>query len=339
MANRKKIPKSWLVVIIISLFITFYQLPYYVTTPGMAKSLSDVVQVEGGFEESGEFMLTTIRMGKANLLQLGWAKVRDYHHIYPEEDIRPSGVTETEFHERQLHMMDSSKEAAIAVAYQKANKFVEIKNNGIYVMDVMEGMPAAKQLEAGDRIYAINNIKIESADEFINIVGQKKIGDKVTLQIDRGNDMNKRVEVKLASFPNNEDKAGLGIRLVTDQSVVVKPEVTIDTNEIGGPSAGLMFTLEIYNQLTKKDYTKGYKIAGTGTMNFNGEVGPIGGIEQKIVAADNAGADVFFAPNENGKKDSDYANAVKTAKDIETDMKIVPVDTFDDALSFLKELS
>ncbi|MFP3361706.1 S16 family serine protease, partial [Planococcus sp. SIMBA_143] len=74
------------------------------------------------------------------------------------------------------------------------------------------------------------------------------------------------------------------------------PSIKINTDEIGGPSAGLMFSLEIYNQLTEEDWTKGYEIAGTGTINDEGEVGPIGGIKQKIVAADGSGAEIFFAP-------------------------------------------
>ena len=113
----------------------------------------------------------------------------------------------------------------------------------------------------------------------------------------------------------------------------------IDAHKIGGPSAGLMFTLEIYNQLVKEDITKGHEIAGTGTINEKGEVGPIGGISQKVVAAHNAGAEIFFAPNENGKEKSNYKDAVKTAKDINTKMKIIPVDTLDDALMYLDKMS
>ena len=79
---------------------------------------------------------------------------------------------------------------------------------------------------------------------------------------------------------------------------MVDPKVKIDSHEIGGPSAGLMFTLEIYNQLVEDDLTRGHEIAGTGTINEKGEVGPIGGIQQKVVAASDAGAEVFFAPNE-----------------------------------------
>jgi len=100
----------------------------------------------------------------------------------------------------------------------------------------------------------------------------------------------------------------------------------------------LMMSLEIYNQLVDEDITKGYKIAGTGTIDPSGKVGRIGGIEQKIVAAHKSGADIFFAPNENGEKNSNYQMALKTAEDIKTKMVIVPVDTFEDALKYLDSL-
>ena len=98
------------------------------------------------------------------------------------------------------------------------------------------------------------------------------------------------------------------------RTLIVHPKVTVHSDEIGGPSAGFMFSLEIYNQLTKEDLTKGYKIAGTGTISTDGTVGKIGGIEQKVVAADKAGAEIFFAPNENGEKNSNYQNAIIDCK-------------------------
>ena len=99
-----------------------------------------------------------------------------------------------------------------------------------------------------------------------------------------------------------------------------------------------MFSLEIYNQLVKEDMTKGYTIAGTGTIDEEGHVGAIGGIDQKIVAASESGADIFFAPNENGAVGSNYEVALATAEDIGTSMKVVPVDTMEDALNYLKSL-
>ena len=142
----------------------------------------------------------------------------------------------------------------------------------------------------------------------------------------------------LKPFKEEPKRVGIGVSLFTDRHVKVSPSVKVDIENIGGPSAGLMMSLEIYNQLTKEDETHGYAIAGTGTIDADGTVGPIGGIDQKVVAADKAGKDIFFAPNDKGDPNSDYKNAVKTAKDIKSDMKIVPVDTMQDALNYLNKL-
>src|SRR5690625_3309503 len=100
-----------------------------------------------------------------------------------------------------------------------------------------------------------------------------------------------------------------------------------------------MFSLEIYDQLTKQDLTHGYEIGGTGEVDYNGNVIRIGGIDKKVIAADKEGCDIFFAPNEGGAKDSNYSVAKNTAEEIGTDMKIVPVDTFKDAFEYLQGLN
>ena len=122
-------------------------------------------------------------------------------------------------------------------------------------------------------------------------------------------------------------------------------DVTFDTSGVGGPSAGLMFTLDIYDQVNNEDLRKGRKIAGTGTIESDGSVGEIGGAALKVVAAAKAGADIFFVPKnpvdeETLKKDPDaktnYEEAVAAAKDLDTDMKIVPVTTVQEAIDYLR---
>jgi len=351
MNKRRSISKSWIFVIIIALFLTFFQLPYYISSPGMATELAPIVKVEGGNKERGSFSLTTVRIGRANVVQYAWAKVNDYYEIYPEDYIRPEGETESEYSNRQLHMMEDSKEQATVVAYTNAKKDINIKYNGVYVMSVIKGMPAENILQVGDRLFSVDGHDMKSSEEFIKYVSGKKKGDIVKLKLERDG---KTIEIKvpLAVFPKEqtgekEDKVGLGILLVTDRKVEVNPPVEINTEKIGGPSAGLMFSLEIYNQLIDEDLTKGYKIAGTGTIGYDGEVGPIGGIQQKIVAADKSDIEIFFAPNEKGRSRIDengeviltnYQEALETAKKIKTDMKIVPVDTFDEAINYLENL-
>ena len=135
---------------------------------------------------------------------------------------------------------------------------------------------------------------------------------------------------------------------MTDHTAIKSDtQVTIDSGSIGGPSAGLMFTLEIYEQLTGKNLRQGKEIAGTGTINSAGEVSRIGGIDKKVASADQAGVEVFFAPDDEISKEmkkeypelqSNYEEAKKAAKELNSSMKIVPVKTVQDALDYLENM-
>lgn len=337
--NKRFYFRFFIILLALFLFlVSFYSLPYYVSKPGMAKELEPIIDVENGYdEEEGSFMLTTIRMGKANIYSYLIASLSDYQEIYPLEAIRSKDETEEEYNVRQLHMMASSKQAAIEVAYNKAEIPIKHEFKGVYVLSIEENMPAAGKLKPGDRIFKVDGHEFASSQKFIEYVGGKSAGDKITLTYIRG-DKEYDAEIEVQPFPKDPNRVGVGIGLVDDKELHVNPKVEINTEDIGGPSAGFMFSLEIYNQLTEEDLTKGYEIAGTGTISPDGTVGRIGGIEQKIVAADKAGADIFFAPFEQGAKDSNYNAAVNTAKDIRTKMEIVPIDTFDDAIRYLGDL-
>lgn len=336
MSRKTSIGISILAAVLIMASALFY-LPYYVTKPGMAKELEPIVEVEGGYDEEGNFMLTTVRMGRANIYAYIIAKFSKYQEIYPVEDIRAEDETDEEYNIRQLHMMDNSKTSAIEVAYKKAGKPVDYTYKGVYVLRTMEGMPADGKLKPGDLVYKVDGNPFSSSQEFIEYISSKKPGDTVKLEYKR-NGKSKQANIPLKALDDGSNRPVVGIQLVDDKEIDVEPDVTVESDEIGGPSAGFMFSLEIYNQLTEEDLTKGYEIAGTGTMSPDGTVGRIGGIQQKVVAADNAGAEIFFAPFEKGAKGSNYEEALIAAKDIKTKMKIVPVDTFDEAVSYLENL-
>lgn len=319
------------------LFSFFYSLPYYISKPGMAKELEPIIEVTDGYDAEGNFMLTTVRMGRANLFSYIGAMMSDYQEVYPLEAIRSEEETDEEYNVRQLYLMTSSKLSAVEVAYEKAGIPVDYEYRGVYILNVVEDMPAEGKLLPGDRIFAVDGNEFESSEEFMEYVAEKTAGDTISLTFER-NDKVDKTSVRVQSFPNDEEKIGIGIGLVDDKEIKANPNIEINTEDIGGPSAGLMFSLEIYNQLTEVDFTKGYKIAGTGTISPEGKVGRIGGIQQKIVAADRSGAEIFFAPSEKMDGESNYEEAVKTAKDIGTDMIIVPVETFEEAVQYLEDL-
>jgi Lon-like protease len=335
--RRKIFVSSSIVIALLMIAGIFYSLPYYVSKPGIAKELAPIIQVEDRKAGKGSFMLTTVRMGRANIYSYAEAKLFDYVELYPVDAILHETETQDEYNARQLHMMAGSKLSAIEVAYKKAGYPVEYEYKGVYVVQVVPDMPAEGKLLPGDRIIEIDGQGFPSSERFIEFVGGKKAGNQVELTIIRNN-KSKKVKVTLQAFKEDAKKVGIGISLVDDKEIIVSPKVIVKTDEIGGPSAGLMFALEIYDQLMDEDFTKGYKIAGTGTIDSKGAVGPIGGIDQKIVAADKEGAEIFFAPNEKGISDSNYNIAVKTANDIDSKMKIVPVDKIDDAIKYLQKL-
>lgn len=177
----------------------------------------------------------------------------------------------------------------------------------------MKGMPAYGKIEVGDKIKSVDGHTYESADKMVSYISSKKAGTTVRFILERnGKEITQNVTLK--PFKEEPKRVGIGVSLFTDRHVKVSPSVKVDIENIGGPSAGLMMSLEIYNQLTKEDETHGYAIAGTGTIDADGTVGPIGGIDQKVVAADKAGKDIFFAPNDKGDPNSDYKMQSKQQK-------------------------
>ncbi|MCD5322572.1 MULTISPECIES: SepM family pheromone-processing serine protease [Pontibacillus] len=336
MKQNKRYFIVFAIVVVLAFFLAQYRLPYYIYQPGSADDLNPIVQVEGAYDSEGEMHLVTVSGGPATPIRYVIAKILPYHQVYDIEDIFPEGVDQEEYHHAQIQVMASSQEAAQVVAYRAAGKDVTIKSDGVIVMRVEDGMPAEGKLEVGDRITEVNGTPIKESEGLIELISPLEVGDSVEVTFVRsGKEMTKTVS--LGKHPE-ENRAIMGIGLATKRSVEVDPPVKFKSGEIGGPSAGLMFSLEMYDQLTENDITKGYQVAGTGEISIEGKVGRIGGIDKKVVASDDEGIEIFFAPNEGGKEGSNYEVAKKTAEDIGTDMKIVPVDTFEDALEYLKDL-
>ncbi|RFA37614.1 hypothetical protein CAI16_00470 [Virgibacillus dokdonensis] len=334
---KKKYIIHILLVVVAVYFLAIFQLPYYIYKPGGADALNPIVEVEDGFASEGDMHLVTVSGAKATPMQFLLAKILPHHDVLPIDEVFPEGITDDEYMHVQLQMMENSQEASTVVAYQSADKDISIDFNGVYVAMVVENMPAEGKLELGDRIIGIDDKKVNQADDLLDYIETKQVGDSITVKFVR-EEKTMTESITLEALKDLDNKPGIGIQLVTDRAVSVDPEVKFSSGQIGGPSAGLMFALEIYDQLTEEDITHGYEIAGTGEIDYDGNVYRIGGIDKKVVAADKEGVDVFFAPNEQGKEGSNYQIALEKAKEIETDMEIVPVDTFADAITYLEGL-
>ena len=319
----------------------------YISKPGGAYELSPFVDVDGGDkDDNGTMSLLTISLAKATPLTYAYAKLVDNQKIYKASQIRNEDEDENEYNIRQLKLMSDSQFNAISVAYSRANKPYTVINNGIFIFNVLKDSAADGILEPGDKIIGMDNLEELTEEKLKSYLSEKEVGDTVQLTIERNKEKLER-EVTLKTLPGVLDKPSIGISYTEDKKVKTTPEVHMNSEDIGGPSAGLMFTLEILNQLLPEDISKGYNIAGTGEMKPNGTVGRIGGIDLKVIAADRQGMDFMFAPEDeidpailqnNPGLTTNYEEAVKTAKKIGTKMKIVPVKTIDDALAYLDKL-
>lgn len=339
---------STMAVIIMILAVLFiYPMDSYISKPGGAYDLAPLVDVVGGDEEDrGTFSLMTISLSKATVASYFFSRFSDKRKILPAENVRRTGENEKEYNIRQKKLMSESQFNAVTVAFQKAAMPVQIEFDGVFVMSVLEDGAAGKVLEPGDKIHALDGLYLEKSGEFVNYIATKQLGERVEMSIDRDGELIDTT-VTLQEIPDSDGKVGLGIRFQEDRTLTTDPEVIIQTSNIGGPSAGLLFTLEIMNQLIDEDIAKGYHIAGTGEMLEDGTVGRIGGADFKVIAADREGVEIFFAPDDdlpsevrakNPGIQTNYEEALETAVKIGTKMEIVPVRTIDDALEYLEKL-
>lgn len=344
----KKITKILLgLFVIVFGVLSFYRLDYYVTKPGGTYNVADFISVQKGDEDDvGTFNMTTVSMGRATPITYALAHVWDFYDVVKMADVRQEEEDDEEYNLRQLKYMTDSQFNATFVAFNRAGLEYLVTYKGLYVLNVISGGAAEGVLKPGDEIVEAEGQRIESLKTFYEIINSKTKDDEIHLVVKRANELtDKKLTIK--EIPGADGRYGIGITYSESKSIKTDPKVTVKTEDIGGPSAGLMFTLELLNQLLDQDLTKGYKVAGTGEMLEDGQVGRIGGIDKKIVTADKEGMDIFFAPDDeiteamlvrNPTVVSNYDLAVETAKKIGTKMKIVPVKTVDDALQYLEKL-
>ncbi|MCD7036676.1 PDZ domain-containing protein [Metabacillus sp. GX 13764] len=324
-------------VLVVLLIIAFIPTPYYLYQPGSAEPLSPIVTVENGKkDEKGKLFLTTVLSTRAsNLYILASGFVTPHTQIQKKEDVQ-GDYTDEEYSRLLTHMMSSSQQNAIAAGLKEAGEKVEIIRKGVFVQSVMKDSNAKKILQLGDVVTAADGHKLPSPIELVTYLKEnKKAGDTVQITYQHEGKI-KTAPIKLIQL--DKTRAGLGIGFDDEFTLKTPKKVDIDAKDIGGPSAGLMFSLEILNQVVPEDLTKGYKIAGTGTIDVNGNVGQIGGIEDKIVAAHNEGAEIFLCPADTLKGDSNTKEVIKAAKEDGYDIKIVPVKNIKEAADFLRKL-
>lgn len=342
--NKKKIASIVASVLLMYMFF-FLPVPYFIERPGSAVSIGPMVEVEGSDGESnGELKLTTIELFKATPFT-SLFQFLPHHSGVAESQLLGQFEDYSEYRALQRYHMENSINMAKAAAFKEADLPYEIDYRGVFVMSVSPESNFSDLLEMGDGIREVNGQSVLNTEEFIELISNKSVGETISLTVERNSE--EFVVEESLTLLEETNQPGVGISLVTRSSVETSPSVTIRSGNIGGPSAGLLFALEVYSQITSKPVND-LKIAGTGTINDLGEVGRVGGVDKKVVAADREGVDIFFVPDDIIEDDlllsypaiqSNYQTAVETAESIDTHMEIVAVNYFSEAVSYLDNLN
>ena len=307
---------------------------YYFMSPGPPYQWEiDYADVDF-YEFEGNLFQLTVRRDEASALIYLWSYLDSSFDLYPREVILPKGVTPQELSEISIQNMKTSENVAIAVALKNLNYDIDSKGDGVLVVGILDDSPVKDKLLKGDLLTTINNEQIFSASEFIATLRKYDIGETVTIGLTRdidGVDTEISISTQLIEHIEYDNEPMVGFLATTVNERFDFPfEIDIKTGNVGGPSAGLMMALNVYNNLIPNDITNSLIIAGTGTIEIDGSVGPVGGIRQKVIAAKRAGSELILVPTAN------YEEASPLSTD---ETAIVAVDSFEEALKVISEYS
>lgn len=304
-------------------------MPFVEFAPGSARDVTDLVQIEGVDTTpiDGELKLLTINVfsnpSLAETVQAWLAPSRDLEF---RQNVIPEGIDRREYFRLQQQQFSQAFEVAAAVGLRQAGYEVTITSRPV-VFSVLPGGPADGVLEAGDKILEVEGQEVESAETMIEMLRGLEMGDTVRLRVKRGEE---EIDVEIeAGRVAGLDRPGVGILVETIASDIELPvDVTLGDSNIGGPSAGMMIAVTVYDLVSEDDLADGRVVAGTGTVSASGDVGPIGGIQEKVFAAADIGADLMLVP------ESQLVEARAVAP---PGLPIVGVATIDEAIAALRD--
>ncbi len=326
----KRILKIALLLFVIIIIGFFIEVGYYVSRPSRAVDLGEIIFLENGIANhgAGSFFLVTVGKQRANLWSAFYGYVHPHRDLEPVSNVIPENMDIEEYRELMRDYMVESQYISQLVALRRAGYEVDMIGEGVEITSLVNDAPAYGYLYEEDIIIAIDGERVTLASEVSNKVKDREAGETVELTVLRNED-ELQLTVPTGANLENDNSAFLGIYIISLPWTPVLPvQVSIDTGNISGPSAGLMFVLEILNQSLPEDITLGRNIAGTGSIDLQENVGLIGGVKQKVIAAEKAGADIFLVPSGNVEE------ASKAAKRI----AVYPVANLEEALKVLESL-
>jgi PDZ domain-containing protein len=299
----------------------------YLIVPDEASPLAPLVQVEGEREpnDDGGILYVDVIVRKASLAEEQISALRpDGADAVPAHAIVPPGTNIEDRREQNLRAMDRSQEIAAAVALRELGHDVGSDPQGAQVVAVARDAPAAGKLEAADVIVAVDGSTVATPADLRRLIGRHDVGETVRLLV-RAGETTRTVEVGTIASPEDAEHPIVGIQVEQFAEIEVPIEVEIDLGNVGGPSAGLAFALDVVEEL-RGDVDRGNLVAATGELQLDGTVSPVGGLKQKTIGARRAGADVFLVPaGDNAAEARRHADG----------LRIIAVESFQQALQEL----
>lgn len=275
-----------------------YRPPFLVIAPGSALEVSDDIRIDGAPVDdlNGRYLIATVSMRQRSALGTLWSALREDRDVVSVQDVYPPGVPPEEYGRLQRQIFDESRRIAAAAAARAVGMPVSVSGSGARILEVVEGSPAEGELRVGDVIVEVEGEPIRTAADVVDAVRSRPAGTELTVAVER-DDARRSVMVTTEQLPDVAGRVGIGVLLETRGLDVDLPfEIRFEDRDIGGPSAGLTYALAISDLLDDGDFARGRTVAATGTISIDGDVGPVGGVEQKAIAVDAAGADLFVVP-------------------------------------------
>jgi PDZ domain-containing protein len=322
MRRRKGVVLFVTIGVVAGLAITVY-LPWYAVGPGPARAVQPLIRFEDRtrYESQGSFVMTSVRYTRLTGFDMLLAWLDPDRAVVARSVLYPDEENAQVQHERSISQMDSSKLDASAVVLRTLEGYPKDHGDGVLVESVVSGCAADGELFPGDRILSIDGEPVDGYRDASRAIEAAPSGSTLTFDLSVDGDP-ETVDLVREPCGDSEDPL-VGVRLINSFPF----DVSISSGEIGGPSAGLMWALGLYDLLTTGDLTDGRTIAGTGQIALDGTVIPIAGIEGKLSAAADAGASVFLVPE--GNMQAARASGGHG-------LELVPVATFGDALAYLQ---
>jgi PDZ domain-containing protein len=302
----------------------------YLLLPDSAHPAAAVVTVKGEKPDHGPggiYFLDVIER-KASQLEIDFpGLVPDGAAFVPASDVQPPGVSESQNVQIELQQMAQSQQIAAAVALKQLGDKVAVSSTGALIVAIGPGTPAEGKLLPGDVIVAVDGVHVETPNQARQLLRRRHPGDMVSLGL-RSQSGLRTVTVKTIADPSDHARPLIGVLLEQAAHIKLPFPVTIDTGNIGGPSAGLAFALEVMEKLGR-NVDRGYKVAATGEIFLDGAVGPIGGVRQKTFGARQSGVDILLVP---------AGDNAAVARQNAGRVRVIPVESFRQALHVLATL-